>query len=141
MADIRNRTLTLADCRFDWVFHGYDTAFEGQGTFSDIDGVIYHNGHFLFIEHKSMSADEKPSSLPKGQLKLYRALSLLPNSTCYLVGGDMKESVPFYIEQIGGKERIMNLRGYDKFSARAALRDILIEWYIAANNNPEERES
>jgi hypothetical protein len=140
MADIRNRNLTLADCRFDWVFHGYDSAFQGQATFSDIDGVVHHKGHFLFIEHKSMSREDKLPSLPKGQLGLYSALAALPNSTCWLVCGDMQKSVPYYIEEIGGSEFRIDLRGEDDMTARSVLKHILDSWFEYANSNQPKAE-
>ena len=132
MADIRNRTLTLADCRFDWVFHGYDAAFEGKATFSDIDGVVYHNGHFLFVEHKSMKEEDEPPVLSKGQLKVYEALSKMPNTTCWFIAGNMQESVPYYIQGIGN-ELSADLRGVDKIFARAFLRGMLEAWYKKAS--------
>lgn len=141
MADIRNRSLTLADCRFDWVFHGYDNAFEGKATFSDIDGVVHHNGHFLFVEHKSMSRQDRIPTLPKGQLGLYSALASQPNSMCLLIAGDMQKSVPYYIEQIGESGIRIDLRSEDDITARLVLKSILETWYeYATQNQPKEEE-
>lgn len=135
MADIRNRNLTLADCRFDWVFHGYDNAFDDKATFSDIDAVVHHEGHFLFIEHKSMTREDRIPSLPKGQLGLYSALAARPGNMCLLVAGDMKKSVPYYIEQIGESGIRLDLRSEDDITARLILKSILETWFEYANQN------
>lgn len=137
MADIRNRSLTLADCRFDWVFHGYDDAFQGKATFSDIDGVVHHKGHFLFVEHKSMTREDRIPTLPKGQLGLYSALASRPNTTCMLIAGDMQKSIPFYIQVIGDSIGL-DLRSEDDMSARRVLKSILDSWFEKANNQPIE---
>jgi hypothetical protein len=132
MADIRNRKLTLADCRFDWVFHGYDNSFDNEATFSDIDGVVHLNGHFLFVEHKSMQRSDRQPTLPRGQLAVYEALSKIPNATCLLVSGDMQKSVPYYIETIPSDGVGIDLREFDDMSARKVLMAILNEWYKEA---------
>lgn len=138
MADIRNRQLTLADCRFDWVFHGYDSAFEGNATFSDIDGIVRVNDHFLFVEHKSMNRNDRLPTLPKGQLGVYEALSKLPNATCLLVAGDMQKSVPYYIQSIPAEGEGIDLREFDDMSARKILKTILENWYEQAAKTPKE---
>lgn len=132
MADIKNRNLTLADCRFDWVFHGYDSAFNGDATFSDIDGIVHVNGHFLLVEHKSMQRSDRLPTLPKGQLGVYSALSKLPNVTCLLVAGDMQKSIPYYIETIPSDGRGIDLREIDDMAARRILKAILENWYETA---------
>lgn len=130
MADIRNRELTLADCRFDWVHHGYDKAFEGKATFSDIDGVVHHEGHFLFVELKSLSPEQDIPVLPKGQRGLYEALANQPNTTCLFVAGDMKKSIPYYVEFIG-QDRVLDLRKVDPLLAMRTLRVIFETWFLA----------
>lgn len=127
MADIRNRSMTLADCRFDWVYHGYDAAFEGQATFSDIDGVVYLNDHFLFTELKMMRRDEDLPKLPNGQLKVYKALASRPKTQCYFVAGDMQKSVPFYIYNVNTGEH-HDLRMMEDLDARAFLRSLIKQW-------------
>ena len=137
MADIRNRRLTLADCRFDWVFHGYDASFDNKATFSDIDGIVHVNGHFLFVEHKSMQRSDKPPKLPNGQQAVYQALSQLPNATCILVSGDMQKSVPYYIETVPSDGTGIDLREFDDMAARRVLMAILGNWYKEATKQPQ----
>lgn len=133
MADIRNRSLTLADCRFDWVFHGYDSAFDGEATFSDIDGIVHVNGHFLLVEHKSMNRSDRLPTLPKGQLGVYSALAQLPNVTCLLVAGDMQKSVPYFIQSIPASGEGIDLREFDDMAARKVLKALLENWYEQAS--------
>jgi hypothetical protein len=127
MADIRNRDLTLADCRFDWTFHGYDSSFPGTATFSDIDGIVHINGHFLFIELKSMKIDDPIPQLSKGQRAVYEALGDLGPTTCLFIAGDMQKSVPYYVEDLV-ETFSWDLRSLGELGARDALRDIIKRW-------------
>jgi hypothetical protein len=127
MADIRNRTMTLADCRFDWTFYGYDKAFDGTATFSDIDGAIYLNGRYLFIELKFARREDGFPILAKGQKNLYKALARDLGATCLLVAGDMQRSVPFFIEDIGTGIR-HDLSSLDEINARKFLRQLFSDW-------------
>ena len=54
---------------------------------SNIDGVIERNGHFLFIEHKSIHADD---ALPKGQEIMLGRLSMLPKCNVIVIDGLLK---------------------------------------------------
>ncbi len=127
MADIRNRSMTLADCRFDWVYHGYDSVFEGEATFSDIDGVVFKNDHFLFTELKMMKRDDPLPVLPNGQMKVYSALASRPKTQCYFIAGDMQKSVPYYILDINTR-RFYDLRFAEDLDARAFLRSLIQQW-------------
>jgi hypothetical protein len=120
--------MTLADCRFDWVHHGYDKCFKGRATFSDIDGALHLDGHFLFIEFKSFKPGEKQPFLYSGQLGLYEALAKQPNTTCWFIGGDMQMSVPWYIENIGTKESFDFSQTGDALAARESLRVMIDDW-------------
>ncbi len=139
MADIRNRSMTLADCRFDWTFHGYDKVFEKKATFSDIDSVLFWNDSFLFIEMKYAKRSDPAPFLHPGQDKVYKALNRQGNNTCWLVSGDMQKSVPFFVVCLCGCETVHDLRGHDEFEARAFLRDLIEDWknsveYVAERN-------
>lgn len=127
MADIRNRSMTLADCRFDWTFYGYDKAFDGTATFSDIDGALYINGHYMFIELKYAVKEDGFPTLAPGQKNLYKALARDLKATCLLVAGDMQKSIPFFVEDIGTGE-LHDLSAFDEISARKYLRKLFSDW-------------
>jgi hypothetical protein len=93
---------------------------------------VHLNGHFLFVEHKSMQRSDRQPSLPRGQLAVYEALSKIPNAICLLVSGDMQKSVPYYIETIPSDGVGIDLREFDDMSARKVLMAILNEWYKEA---------
>ena len=137
MADIRNRTMTLADCRFDWTFYGYDKVFDGTATFSDIDGAIYLNGKYLFVELKFCNRNDGFPTLPKGQKNLYTALAKDLGATCLLVAGDMQKSIPFFVEDIGTGER-HDLSGLDEISARKFLRKLFGDWVERSQAEKQE---
>jgi hypothetical protein len=134
MADIRNRSLTLADCRFDWVFHGYDEAFQGYATFSDIDGIVHLNGHFLFVEHKYCDRDSAPPIMSQGQKSVYEALSNVNKTTCLLIAGDTKKSIPYFIEDLKTGMKL-DLSKSSDIDARATLKMILADWANHALSN------
>lgn len=127
MADIRDRTLTLASCRFDWVFHGYDKMLEGKSTFSDIDAVAIVNDHALLIEHKFMSRGDEIPQIYDGQRKVYKHFLRDKNNTILFVAGDMEKSIPYYIEDLGTGESV-DLRHLSDIQCRKYLKDMLFEW-------------
>lgn len=130
MADIRNRTMTFADCRFDWTYHGYDKAFDGSATFSDIDGALYVNGKYLFVELKFCTKLDEFPSMPPGQKNLYKGLATDLGATCLLVAGDMQKSVPFFIEDIGTGIR-HDLTSLNEINARKYLRQLFSDWTMS----------
>lgn len=127
MADIRNRSMTLADCRFDWTFHGYDKVFEKQATFSDIDSVLLWNDHFLFIEMKSSKREDPAPFLYPGQAKVYEALGKHYANTCWLVSGDMQKSIPFFVVDLDSGYA-HDLRDFSEMDSRAFLRGLIEDW-------------
>jgi hypothetical protein len=112
---------------FDWTYHGYDKVFDGSATFSDIDGAMYLNGGYLFIELKYCKREDQFPTLAPGQKNLYLGLSKDLGATCLLIAGDMQKSVPFFVENIGTGER-HNLSDLDEISARKYLRKLFSDW-------------
>jgi hypothetical protein len=131
--------MTLADCRFDWTYHGYDKVFDGSATFSDIDGALYLNGRYLFVELKFARKEDGFPTIPPGQKNLYKGLALDLGATCLLVAGDMQKSVPYFIEDIGTGLR-HNLTDLDEISARKFLRKLFSDWAESAKQSTEQKE-
>lgn len=127
MADIRNRSMTLADCRFDWTFHGYDKVFQKEATFSDIDSVLLWKDYFLFIEMKSAKREDEAPFLYPGQAKVYEALAKSYQNTCWLVSGDMQKSIPFFVVDLDDGY-VHDLRNFNEMDARAFLRGLIEDW-------------
>ena len=134
MADIRDRSLTLASCRFDWVFHGYDKVLEGKSTFSDIDAVTVVNNHALLIEHKFMKREDDVPEIYSGQRKVYNHFLRDPNNDAWFIAGDMEKSVPYYIEDLRNGLSV-DLRGYSDIECRKDHKDVLHTWNQKAVKN------
>lgn len=136
MADIRNRSMTLADCRFDWTFHAYDKVFNKEATFSDIDSVLFWKDHFLFIEMKSAKRSDPKPFLYAGQAKVYNALLNHHASTCWLVSGDMQKSIPFFVvDLLDGYT--YDLTRHSEMDARAFLRALIENWKNSVDKETE----
>lgn len=134
MADIRDRNLTLASCRFDWVFHGYDKMLEGKSTFSDVDAVTVVNNNALLIEHKYMSREGKVPEIYQGQWRVYSHFLGDPRNEVWVVAGDMEKSIPYYIEDLR-TGATYDLRNKDDLTCRKTLKDMLKNWNQKAINN------
>ena len=136
MADIRNRSMTLADCRFDWTFHGYDKVFEKEATFSDIDSVLLWKDRFLFIEMKSAKREDPAPFLYAGQAKVYDALARNYKSSCWLVSGDMQKSIPFFVVNLNNGFA-HDLREFTEMDARKYLRSMIENWKNSVEQETE----
>lgn len=79
--------------------HFFHDCFPRKISMSDIDATVELNGHFLFLEWKSVDSD-----LPVGQAKYFRQLTRNPNITSIVV---------FAPGNPNAVEKIMVVRGGD----------------------------
>jgi hypothetical protein len=133
MADIRNRNLTLADCRFDWTMHGFESIFEGVGKFSDIDCVLNYRGRILVIENKfwvKKSGHDVPRFSGPQREFLYERLRDDYGFTCWYIAGDTKRSVPWFVEDLNSGISY-DWTDCEPFEAQENLRELMREWKIS----------
>ena len=68
-------------------FHVFDSCFPGRINFTDVDGLVEVNGHFLGLEWKSGDG----RGLSTGQRLCYEQLTRFPRFVMVLVRGNAKD--------------------------------------------------
>lgn len=136
MADIRDLD-KFARGRWRWDEYGYSSAFGGRITFTDVDGLVERNGHFLFIEQKQYTPDQcGPYYLPKGQEIALERLARLPQFTVLYVAGDASDCSPWWIKNL----TTMKVDDYrdtpDADERRGKLTRLFEAWWTLADTLP-----
>ena len=100
VSDIRNVSLTFAECRRPWVRWGLPqhlgnvSSEWGKCSPSDIDGVLEINKHVLFIEDKDFGTEDQLATkqdfvnqISRGQALLFNTLCIADNQSVLVIDG------------------------------------------------------
>jgi len=111
---------------WDW---GVFTGCFGKTRISptDVDGLVEHNRHFLFLEAKPSKG-----SLTQGQGITLRNLSRQPNTTCVVFFGDPKEKT---IERIIRMDNGVVSTVKDPPPSLETLKMLVTGWFAQADSD------
>lgn len=129
MADIRDKTKTLAEIRDNWQSTGIESALYGRCAFMDIDAITERRGRFLIIER-----NRKGGPLSTGQELTFRALARLEQFNVVEVWGE-PNTYPririFYPDATNDK--IHDLEALTQDEQIAFMRELVTQWTTKVN--------
>jgi hypothetical protein len=133
MADIRDKTKTLAEIRDNWASTGIEGALHGRCAFTDIDALTERNGQFLIIERNRSC---RPMS--KGQEITFNAIASQPNWSVVEVWGEPDHYPRIRIIRPWHPEgdKIHDLSDKTQDEQIAAMTKLVRQWTTLANNQP-----
>lgn len=132
MADIRDKTKTLAEIRDNWATTGIEKALHGRCAFMDIDAVTERLGWFLFIE-RNRSCTE----LSKGQEITLRQLATKPGIDVIEVWGEPDHYPRIRkIKPDPATDVIYDLSDKTQQEQIAFMTELVRQWTHRANTTP-----
>lgn len=132
MADIRDKTKTLAEIRDNWATTGIEDALHGRCAFMDIDAITERNGQFLIIERNRAC---RP--LSKGQEITLRALAHQPNFKVLEIWGEPDHYPRIRIIKASvdpADDTIIDLADKTQEEQIATMKDLVLRWTNYANS-------
>jgi len=130
MADIRDKTKTLAEIRDNWQTTGIEDALHGRCAFMDIDALTERRGRFLIVER-----NRKGGPLSTGQELTLRALAKLEQFNVVEVWGE-PDTYPRIriLYPDASNDKIHDLAAWTQEQQIAFMKELVRQWTTKANN-------